>query len=239
MSLAKGLSIYANGVNLATALQSFSPQTEAEELDATVLAHTSRSYEQGFKTASAQGAGVFRYDQTNLDEMHNILSAAFTTGSSVIVTGSPEVLTVGSPAYLMDAIESEYSINTPLGQLITVSTTVRSNNGLNFGEWLFSAAVDDTTTNGASQDNGAATSNGGLFHVHVQNPDEISGDDVILQHSDDDSIWVDLATVTLTGAANEALSATVAAGTTVERYVRVSATATGGEITFQAAFARR
>lgn len=242
MSLAKGLSIYGNGVNLALALQSFSPQAQADELDATVLANTSRSYEQGYKSASATGSGVFQYDQTNLDKIHNILSSAFVDGSEVVITGSPVVLTVGGNAYLMNCCEQDYSINTPLGQLITVGLTLRSKNGLNFGKWLFNASVDDTTTNGTSVDNGAATSNGGIFHAHAQNVDltDLSDAGITLQHSILGSVWVDLIAATAFSADEfGSISVEVAPGTTVYRYLRAVVATTGGAAAVQAAFSRR
>jgi hypothetical protein len=237
MSLAKGLSIYVNGYNLAVAFQSFNPTATLAEHDATALADTARSYEPGFQDASISGAGVWEYDSTNLDKIHNILSAAILAQTSLVVTWSLETLAVGAVAMLINGAQSKYEINSPLDALITVVSDIKSTNGLNFGKWLFNAAVASTTTNGTSIDNAAASTNGGLFHVHVQ--DGTATDcDVKVQHSTDNSVWVDLASCN-NFAATGASSATVAAGTTVNRYIRASVTTSGGSSTVQAAFARR
>jgi hypothetical protein len=238
MAVAKGLSFYANGVNLAGAFTQFDAQAEREELDATVLSNTSRAYQLAFKSGMLSASGLFVYDQTNADEIHNIMSAAFAAGSSVICDASLETLAIGGVAILLDGIVTSYGIETPLGQLITVSANLRSTTGLNFGKWHFNSAVNNTTSNGTSIDNSASSSNGGIFHVQVQNPSGLAGSCKI-QHSTDGSTWADLGTVTLTAALLEALSLEIAAGTTVNRYTRAQPTATGGSITFQAAFARR
>jgi hypothetical protein len=238
MAIGTSLSFYANGINIANAIQSFGVNTTIEELDATAIADSGyRAFEVGFKSANLQGAGVFKWDQTNLDEIHNVLSLAFDGQLEIIVTASLASLAVGGDAILLNCNEQEYAINAPLGELITVNFNLRSNNAFSAGKWLFNAAVASTTTNGTSVDNTAASTNGGLFHVHVQ--DGTATDcDVKVQHSTDNSVWVDLASCN-TFAATGASSATVAAGTTVNRYIRASVTTTGGSSTVQAAFARR
>jgi hypothetical protein len=239
MAIAKSLSFYANGVDIANALTSFTLEAGVEEIDNTTLSLSSRTYEQGFKSGGINGSGVFKYDQTNADEIHNVMSAAYTNASTMVITTGPSTLAVGGLAILADCQNQGYSIQMPLGQLITVQTNLRANNGLGFGKWLFNAAVDNTSTNGTSIDNAASTANGGVFHAHIQNPSGLAGN-IKVQHSTDNSVWVDLATLTLTGGGTllEGLSTTVAAGTTVNRYIRARATATSGSITFQAAFSR-
>lgn len=238
MAVAKGLSIYMNGVDLADAIQSFTPLAEVEELDNTALAAVgNRSFESGFKSGSVNGSGVWKYDQTNLDEIHNIMSAAFTSGTEGVFTGSLEALAIDGIAILLNPIQQSFNINTPLGQLIIATFDLRSNIGIGFGRWLFNAAVVSTTTDGTTVDNGAPTSNGGVFHYHAQNPSSLAGD-IKIQHSVDDAVWVTLDTLALVGTPQEKGSSTIVAGTTIERYIRAQATATGGTITFQAAFAR-
>jgi hypothetical protein len=74
--------------------------------------------------------------------------------------------------------------------------------------------------------------------VHLEN-DDATDVDVKLQHSTDNSTWVDLTAVNNLSAANDAGAATVAAGTTVRRSLRPVATVTGGStILVSAAFAR-
>lgn len=228
---------FMNGYNLNTALQNFQFNINGESIDCTVLANTDRTYEHGFDAGTLTATGVFNATLDTENRIHQEFSSAQVNKTNSIISASFGALSLGSLAMLLTTASQKYQVRTFIGQLITASADFQAANGIYFGVWLFNAAVDDTTTNGASHDNSASSSNGGLWHVQVQNPDEIAGDDVILQHSTDNSVWVDKATVTLTVAENEAISTTITG--TINRYTRVRAAATGGEITFQSALARR
>src|SRR5690348_16007814 len=104
MSVAKNITVLANGHNLATALTSFVPSADSDELDATVLASSGafRNYVQSFKSAEMALTGIFDSDTTNLDEIHDVLSAAFNSGNVLIVTASLGLITLGAPALMMD-----------------------------------------------------------------------------------------------------------------------------------------
>lgn len=237
MAIAKGLSIYINGHNLACAFKSFGISDETEALDATVLCQTSKTYAQGFQQGSISASGVWDADQTNQDKVHNVLTAALAAQSDCVITASLSTLAVGGKAIMAIAPVKTWGIELPLGQLIMCNADFDATNGINFGAWIFSASVASTTTNGASQDGLAASTNGGTFHVHYQDTDS-SSRSFKFQHSSDNSTWVDLATITLTGD-YDADTYSVSAGTTINRYVRGVGIAAGGTATFQAAFARR
>lgn len=243
MSVAKGLSIYGNGVNLAKAFKEFNPTAEQKVVDATTLNDTYEVFELGFKTGTVSTNGCWKYDQTELDEIHNIFSSAFTNQTNVILTAALEAYATGNPAIMVDGTITKLGFPMQVGQLIMCSADFQATNGIAFGKWLFNSAVDDETMNGTSVDNAAATSNGGILHVHVQNVDltDLSNAGFKLQHSTDNSTWVDL--IGNTGFDTDPLftsmSVRVAAGTTVRRYLRFVGVTSGGIATFQAAFARR
>jgi hypothetical protein len=242
MAVAKQISIYGNGVNLGRAFKEFSPTGDVEALDATTLYDTSKVYELGFKSGQVSASGVWKYDQTNVDEIHNIITAAYVAGSSVVLTASYEALAVGSPALLLSGKVTKFALPTQYGQLIMVSSDFMADNGLAFGVWVFNATAVIGSTLASTVDNGVATSNGGVFHAHAQNIDltDLSSLSIRLQHSVDGSTWVDLVALTAFEAAQFAsLSVTIAAGTTVRRYLRAAVQASGGIATVQAAFARR
>jgi hypothetical protein len=118
-----------------------------------------------------------------------------------------------------------------------------SEDAIDFGVSLHvNQAETSLTFTGTAVDNAAQTTNGGVFVVHVTAIAGASPNVVFkVQHSTDNSTWVDLATVSAVTAANSARRVEVAAGTTVRRYLRVVATEGGTttSITFVAAFARR
>ncbi|TXH45708.1 MAG: hypothetical protein E6Q97_30945, partial [Desulfurellales bacterium] len=150
MALAKAISIYVNGQDLGlSAFKSASFGVEIEELDATTLGATgyTKSYVGGFESATATAEGVWKYDQTNADEIHNILSSAMTNRTENVITGSYEAIAVNGVAWLLDAVETSFSVESPLGQLIMASGEFRGVSGVGFGRWLFNAEVDTTTAN--------------------------------------------------------------------------------------------
>lgn len=237
--IARNITFYANGYSLAEALPSFSVQAEIEELDATVLANNFRSYEPGFKSGSLDASGIFDFDSATLDKIHNVLGEAFENNTDLIVTTSTTTVANGVDAIMLSACETAYDVNAPLGQLIMSEATMRAKEGINFGKWFIAEAVAASTETSASIDNGAATANGGVLHVQLYN-DDASDVDTKIQHSTDDSNWVDLVAVNNLSATHTAGSATVAAGTTVARYLRAVSVITGGDTLFLGvAFARR
>lgn len=242
MAIGSSVSFLCNGVQLACFLKSFTPEAEQEALDATVLCNNYRSYEPSFKTGTLSAEGLFSADTVNADEIHDVFSAAYTAGTSNVITASFTTIAVGDPAIMMDGPELKYAISPiEVGNLIMVQATFQASNGLGFGKWLANVQLNSGTTNGTSVDNGAASSNGGIFHVHLHN-NTASDCDFKVQHSTDNSTWADLtgATVSNLSATHASGSATVATGTTVNRYIRLVSVITGGNTTLvSAAFARR
>lgn len=238
MALAKGLAFYMNGVALSCALQSVDATAETEALDSTTLCQTARTYATGLKTGSVSASGLWDYDSTDVNKIHNVFEQAYTNASNNIVTATLASLAFDADALLFNATQTSYNVEVATGQLVIVSADFQTQSGVNFGKIIFSADVDDTTTNGTSKDFGASSTGGALFQVHIDNPTQDTGN-VKLQHSTNNSTWTDVATLNLTGAKFEALSYEVPKGTTLNRYVRASCTADNEEINFVAAVARR
>jgi hypothetical protein len=242
MAVVKEISLFINGFNVADAITEFSFEGDAEEIDSTTVATAGafRSYARGFKEGTLETTGIFDSDTTNEDKIHDILSTAWLAGTSNIVTASRGAISVGSEAIMMDGPQLTYELPVSVGGLIMSNASFRVDDHLEFGVFLMNSLQAAGTNNGTSHNNGADTTNGGFMQVHLVN-DDATDVDVKVQHSDDDSTWVDLAgaAVTNLSAANASGSASVAAGTTVEQYTRAVATVTGGDTTLvTVAFAR-
>lgn len=241
MAVAKNITVLANGHNLATALTSFVPTADSDELGATVLASDGgfREYVQSFKSAELALTGIFDSDTTNLDKIHDVLSAAYNSGDVMIVTGSLGAISLGAPALMMDGVQMNYAVPVNVGELIFSNATLKSQNGLNFGNWLMSQAIAAGSVNGASLDNGAATAKGGVFHAHLEN-DDATDVDVKLQHSTNNSVWVDVVGGAINDLSDPHAAGSVTVAGTINRYIRAVATVAGGDaILVSAAFARR
>lgn len=240
MALAKGLSVYMNGVSLGCALTSLDASASTDALDSTTLCQSARTYETGLKTGTLSASGIWDYDQTTLDKIHNVFSTAYDSGSENSVCATLAAIAVGVDAIMVTGCQSSYNVEVPMGQLVVCSAEFQATSGINYGKIAFNAAVNNTTTNGTALDNGASSTNGGLFMVQAQNPSEYAGS-IKLQQSTDNNTWADISgsTLTLTGTGKKYEALYVELSGTVQRYVRAVATASTGSITFVAAFARR
>jgi hypothetical protein len=230
-----------NGYELSEWMQSFDGQSELEEKEFTVLNTAARQYILGNEDGTLECSGVFDADATNEDAIHNVLSTAFRARTDNVLTVGIGAFAVGSDCLMLDGCQVKYTRPIEAGEILTVDASFRSSNGINHGYFLRSAASAAGTHNGTGVDNAAASTNGGVLHVHLNN-DTASDVDVKVQHSTDNSVWADLtgAAVNNLSAEHDSGSATVATGTTVNRYVRSVAVVTGGAVlNLTAAFARR
>jgi hypothetical protein len=239
MAVAKSITFLVNGYSLADALNSISVQANQEELDASVLANTYRSYEAGFKTGEINASGFFDSDGTNADEVHDVFSSIYNSGATNNITYSFGTVAVNGDALLMNGCEMQYDVGIPVGGLISVVSRFKATNGVGFGKWLMHDQLNAGTTNGTSVDNGAASTNGGIFQVHLQN-DTATDVDTKLQHSTDNSTWGDVTDGAVNNLVSAHTSGAVTVSGTINRYTRAVSVVTGGNtLVVSAAFARR
>jgi hypothetical protein len=107
------------------------------------------------------------------------------------------------------------------------------------GQSITDLAAVTATANSAAVDGGAASSNGGVAHLHVSAVDTPTTLDVDIEHSVDGSTsWAVLGSFTQVTTATATERITVAAGTTVRRYLRAAFVVSGTSYTCAVAFAR-
>jgi len=241
MAIAKTNSIFASGYSLASALKSFAVSANSEELDATYLSSGFRVYESGFQSAEVTAEGFFDSDGTNLNKIHNILSAAYQARTFQVLTAFLQDYAFGGDCVMLDACVMNYAIPVEVASVIMSNAKWRSNDGLWMGKGFISQSSSATTITTAAVDGGAASTAGALLHAHLDN-NAATSVAVKIQHSvDGSSSWADLVNVTtMTGATYDSGSAGVAPGTTIRRYTRAVAVVTGGAVDLlTVAFARK
>lgn len=152
-------------------------------------------------------------------------------------------IAVGRRCAITKGIETDYTPSTPVANVASIKLGVITNGrpGDAFCLTPAGAITTATTVNNASVDNGAtigATQNGGLFVIHVTANTWSGTTTVKLQHSSDNSTWVDLSTQVVPATTQAAYTLPVAG--TVNRYIRAQVvTAAGtGSVNVIAAFAR-
>ena len=240
MATAKNITLLVGGHNIADAVTGFTFSGETETLDATVVASSGgyRTKQAGIRSGKLYVTGIFDADTVNADAIDDILTAAYSSGTAQDVLASTGTVAVGEPALMINGSQMDYATPIEVAGLILSNANFDANSGVKFGRWLANDQLSAGTNNGTSLDNSASSANGGFFMVHLHN-DDSTDVDVKLQHSTDNSVWADV-----TGGAINNLSATYASGSvsvtgTINRYIRIVATVTGGD-TFlvSAAFAR-
>lgn len=240
-SISQNFVCLVDGSDLACALKSLGISHELSEVDSTHLCNTGdRTFKPSLKASTVNLSGSFDNDETTTDKIDNILSTAYENQASMVASMSLGTASAGGIAIMFDGAETNYEVSNELDQLIMASSDIRVSAGAYHGKWIYVGSADTETIDSASLDNTASTANGGLFHAHVHLESDSDATDAsfVLQHSTDDSVWVDLVASTAIGGTNGAITSTVARGTTVNRYLRVQFTATGGVAYGSASFHR-
>jgi len=223
----KNVDVYINGYDLTAYFNSFESSGTADTVETTTFSKNSKTYIPGNKDANLSMEGFFDGASDVVDE---VLQAAL--GSSrAEITWYPQGDAAGNYGYGFSAIETNYTVKGTIDDATKIAASAQSKTGKERVLSLHAlGAESDVNWEGAVQDNGAGTSNGGSAYLHVM---AATGTiEVKIQHSSDNfSVDTeDLATFTaVTGRTSERITF---AGI-VKQYVRGYATIAGSEnITF-------
>lgn len=232
----RNTAIWVNEFDLSNYLKKFAVNRDAPELECTTFQDTARSYVADFSDGSLSLEGFFSHDETDQDTAEDVFKAALSTAAEVVTVAPEGGATFGLRAMLQDAVETKHMIDSPATGLIMSNADFRG--GVSHGVLLAQKASRTATGNGTSVDGAVATTSGGVAHLHVFAKSGTSPTlDVKVQHSTDNSVFVDLITMTqATVATSERKTVTG----TVNRYVRETHTlgGTSPNFTFAVAFAR-
>jgi hypothetical protein len=225
-------------INLSGTARGYSVSKQTEMLDTTVLTDTAKTFIPG------QNTGTFSLDMLlDADPTANAqfdVLTDWTAAAAYPITLAPVGFSTGSLAVLINGLQTDLTTQAAVGSVITASATGQGTGATDVGVMLedFTAATIDA--NGTARDNGAATANGLVAHLHVSAFSGLTNNIVTIEHSVDGSTsWAVLVTfATITGVTSERVE--IAAGTTVRRHLRVVDNVTGaGSCTRAVAVARR
>jgi hypothetical protein len=235
-------SVLFNGYDLSRFFNQASPNASVDMLDGTPFQAPGgdKVWVPSYVDGKLSLEGFYESDSVDEAAVDDVINAAIGVEAKQVVTIAPEgAATLGNRAYLLDSDVIRYAVQSAVDAIIQCNAEIQSSSGLGNGVILHPLAATATTGNGASVDNGAASSRGGAGHLHVT---AFGGTTPTLnakiQDSDDDSTWVDLITFT---EVEEALTAErVEVTGTVERYTRAARTLAGSGATYtmEVAFAR-
>lgn len=236
----KSTAVLLNGEDVSTYFNDATTNRSIETVETTAFGQNSKTYIASLRDGTLSLAGMFDGTAGAIDD---ILAGIAGSNTDNVVTVGVDGGAVGSLCHMVATQETTYEVSSVVSDLVKVSAEFQADGGLDSGRLLASSAViaSATTTNGTAVDNAAASSNGGVGHVHATANTQNATTAVKIQHSTDNSTWVDLVTFTAIGISTKsAQRIEVAAGTTVNRYLRSQVVTTGtGSITTSVAFARR
>lgn len=198
------------------------------------VAGLAKTYIRGLNDATFTASGF--YDGT-AGAIDSILSTARTVTTDDILTYCPTGSAAGNRVKAFQVRATDYKVSSPVNNVVSFTGTWQSDTQVTDQAWsLHSLVAETTTNNGTGIDNGAATTNGGDATCHIT---AITGAATIkIQHSSDNITYADLVTVVSASSTVGGYRATVAVGTTINRYTRAQWTP-GTSVTFQASFGRR
>jgi hypothetical protein len=225
--------------DLSSYLNDGSVSTMSETAETTAFGSSAKTYITGLKDGTVTASGMFDGAADAVDE---VLTASIGSDTNAPVSFFPTLTTIGNPVKLLLAKTTGYSVSAPVGDVVSVSYDAQADGGIDHGVSLAPLAAVVATTNSTSVDNAASTANGGLAQLHVTANTWSANATIKVQHSSDNSTFADLATFTVVATTVKTSErVAVAAGTTVNRYLRAQVTlASGtGSITYQVSFARR
>jgi hypothetical protein len=232
----KTTEVYANELKLSQYLRSVNVTQAVDTHDVTVFEKDSKNYTVGLFSGGVSCDGWFDQTANGADLfLSNALASSGSTIVSVCLGGS----TIGNPCKMVQTNEKKYDVNSPVADIITMSLDFEGKDKVWNGKSIFNYSTATGSVSGTSIDNGAATSNGAIAFVHCT---AVSGTNpncaIKIQHSTDNSTWVDLISFTaLTAVGSEMKEVSV----TVNKYVRAIKTISGTNPSFttMVSFARK
>jgi hypothetical protein len=233
----KNTKVLFGAYDLSSYFNEASSATSIETGETTTFGKNSKTYLTGLADGTISLSGLFDGDANAVDA---VLSATLGTDAGAVITVAPEGLAIGSRLKAGATLSTSYEISSPVADVVSVSGEAQVTGDTSHAVSLHNLTAETATGNATSNDNSASSANGGIAILHVTANSMNAGTTIKVQHSADNSTWADLATfaaVSSTTTTSERVA--VAAGTTVNRYLRASWTAAGtGSITFHVNFSR-
>lgn len=233
----KRTAVLLNGTDMSPFLNDATTTQAIETAETTTFGDADKTYITGLADGTISTSGLFDSSAGASDE---ILSGSLGQEDNTF-TVLPEGDTAGNRAVLANGQLASYEISSPVADVIAISAEVQADGGLLHGLSLTGAVSTGSasaTTTGIN--NGSATSNGGLYNLHITSNTRDGSTVIKIQHSSDNVTYADLVTFTSVSASNTGGESITSTGT-VNQYLRTLSTLAGasGSVTYHVAAARR
>jgi hypothetical protein len=213
-----------------------SASRSVETAETTTFSKSAKTYIVGLADGTLSLNGLFEGSADATDE--EISAVIGTDNSAVISVGVTGSLAIGQRVLSLTGELTSYEISSPVGDVVSITSEFQSDEGIGSAVSLHALSAETAGGNGSSVDNSASSSNGGFGSLHVTANTMNNNMVFKVQHSTDNSTWVDLITFSTVATTIKTAERKSVTGT-VNRYVRATWTASGtGSVTFHINFAR-
>lgn len=188
--------------------------------------------------------GGFLDTATTAGSQHVTAGDALGASGASVITSAPNGLAAGEVVTTIEAREQNYAISTPIGEAVQFQAGWTAEGQVDHGRSLHDVIASENATgsaqNGTAVDNTTSSAGGASASLHVIANTSSTARTIKVQHSVDNSVWVDLITFTNVGVGATTSQKSSVAGT-VNRYLRSthSGSAGTGAITYAVVAARR
>ena len=230
--------VFINGFDISAFLKQAGGGATVQMLDTTAFGTTDdMTFIPGLKKAMMKMNGLL--DETAVTGIGTLLEAAFGAANSIftLVPSSGDV--IGQACFGFSANLGTYNLDTSVGGIGKLDAEATSNYGWERLIIHHAMTTEVATATGAAQDNGAASTNGGVGFLQVPDITGITALDVVIQDSADGSTgWATI--LTFASVTADRAKERVAITGTVRRFTRYVATFTGaGSAQFHVGFGRK
>ena len=223
-------------------LAGYSANTSVDVYDVTCIADTAKTFIPGQEYGDVGVNGfINQANAGTANSQWQDLKALRGSSAGVPAMIGFDGFTADDDVLICAVYETSWADSSAQGGPVTFNLSLSTTGTLDYGKSLFDPTSAQTASvNGTAVDNASSTANGGIGVLSVVAASGTSPTlDAVVQHSADNITYTALGTFTqATGTTSEKV--TVAAGTTVNRYLRVAATIGGTAPSFKFAvgFAR-
>ena len=228
--------VLAGTFHYSTVLTDWQIGTVIDMLETTTIVDSAKQFIVGDETSTATLSG--HIDTLGTAGSH-LASMNTWKSTPTGLTVAPSGFSLGSELVMVLANEGNITTTSVDNEVSGFSLAAQTDGFTDFGVSLHDLTAETADLSGTGVDNAASSANGGTAQLHVSAFSGFTSAVVIVEHSTNNSVWATLATFA-TATATTSDRVLVAAGATVNRYLRYSVDVTGtGSVTFQVGFARR
>lgn len=236
-SSGKDTVVLVDGYNLSEYFTNADSNLAIAALPCHGFGSSSKKYVPGLKEGGLSLQGFYETSHGAIDEL---LRAIFAQVTGQVVTVGVSGLAHGAGADVLTPKTSSYAKTAALEDVNKATVEMMASGGIDYAVSLHALTAETFSGVSAAHDNAAASSNGGVAHLHVTG---IVGDlgefRAVVEHSTDGVTWAVLASFDpRTGIGGQRVTVTG----TINRYTRVTWDITGTDdpqVTFAAVLARR